>query len=110
MKEAPRRPGLRPGRAAGIESGLDLRFNTRSQLKSQYPDYLRRQRHAQAAHALGARVFHEFVEELRRHHPNIAADIDKRIEAYAEINPVALAVAGGDKFAPVPLHVVGRSQ
>jgi hypothetical protein len=117
MSREPRQPGLRPGWAAGIESGLQRRLLSRRQRQSQPCDAsrvqaqqrLRRQRHAQQLHRLGERALHEFVEELRRHHPEIAVDIDARLARYADVDPRLLTALGGDKFAPLPLHIVGSA-
>lgn len=67
-----------------------------------------RQRQVEAIHRLGARVALEFVGELARRHPEIAADLDWRLARYAEINPVALAVTDGDQMPPHPFWAVGR--
>jgi hypothetical protein len=63
---------------------------------------LRRQRNARSVHRLGARVLFELVDELARHYPKFADDIDRRLERFAEVDPDALGRVGGDKFAPPP--------
>ena len=68
---------------------------------------LRRQRHAEKVHRLGARVLFEFVDELAHHHPDIAVDITKRLARYAALDPVMVEVTGGDRFSPLLLHLVG---
>jgi hypothetical protein len=69
---------------------------------------LRRQRHAETLHGLGARVLFEFVDEIARRHPDIADDINERLARYASLDPAALVVTGGDRFATAPIHVVGE--
>ena len=67
---------------------------------------LRRQRHVKALHRLGPRAVHELLDEIARVH-GIAADIDQRLAAYAAIDPEKLRLAGGDRFAPAPLRIIG---
>jgi hypothetical protein len=56
---------------------------------------------------LGARALGEFVDELVRNYPaEIGADIDRRFERYAAIDPQMLRAVGGDRFASPPLRVV----
>jgi hypothetical protein len=68
---------------------------------------LRQQRQIDAVYLLGARVVGELFDEIAGHYLDIAGDVDQRLARYAALDPVAVAVAGGDKFAPLPLHVVG---
>jgi hypothetical protein len=58
---------------------------------------------------LGERAVAEFIDELRRHHPDLADDIARRLERYTSVDPLLVAAVGGDKFAPLPLHVVGSA-
>jgi len=56
-------------------------------------------------------VLFEFVDELARHHPEIASDIDRRLAAYAErLSPELLHAIGGDQFPVSPMRVVGGRQ
>jgi hypothetical protein len=70
---------------------------------------LRRQRRirlTRTVHALGARAFFEFVDEIARHH-DLAEDIDRRLERYASrLTPDRLRVSGGDRFPHPPLVAV----
>jgi hypothetical protein len=69
---------------------------------------LRRQRAAAALHRLGARPVAELLDEICQHHPQIAADIDRRLARYVgRLTPELLAATGGDIFPPRPLHVIG---
>ena len=69
---------------------------------------LRRQRAIECAHHLGARAIFEFVDELARHHPEIADDIDGRLAAYAErLTPDLLRAIGGDRFPMAPMRAIG---
>ena len=61
---------------------------------------LRQQRQVQALHDLGPRALHEFLVELGRHHPGIAADGDRLLAKYAAADPLILRALGGDKFPP----------
>jgi hypothetical protein len=67
---------------------------------------LRWQRYVEAIHPLGARVEFEFIDELVRHHPEIADDLDERLAQYAALNPDILVALGGDRFPATPLHAV----
>jgi hypothetical protein len=108
MTAAPLPPRLRLGGAADIESGLEHRLDIRSQLQSQELVRLRRQRLVERIHALGPRVLFEFIDELDREHA-LGADLDRRLERYAGLNPAILRAVGGDKFAPAPIYIVGGS-
>lgn len=68
---------------------------------------LRRQRLARSLHRLGPRVVFELIDEIIRHNPDLAEDIDARLERYAAANPSLIRWAGGDRFAPRPLRIVG---
>ncbi len=73
--------------AAEVVAGLEFR------------DQVRR------VHALGARVLGELLAEIGTER-SIMPTIHAKLERYANINPQALRVAGGDKFPRVPLHEV----
>ena len=66
MNAAPHLPGSRPGSAAEIERALEQPLNTISADKSQALARLRRQRHVEQIHRLGARAVFELVDELDR--------------------------------------------
>ena len=66
----------------------------------------RRRRYAEAIHRLGPRALYELLAELRRHHPGIAADLDRRVATYAAMDPQILVAAGGDRFPSAPIHAV----
>ena len=66
---------------------------------------VQRQRAAYAVHGLGPRALFELVDELVRHHPKIADDLDRRLAAYAEhLSPELLRAVGGNCFPAVPFH------
>ena len=84
--------GVSPFRSIGIvaaEVVADLRFR----------------RQVQQVHRLGDRVFGEFLAELGAEF-GIQTVIDRKLDTYAEIDPEALAAAGGDDFWPAPLSEV----
>ena len=66
---------------------------------------LRRQRHVEKLHRLGARVLFELVDELDRHH-GLGDDLDRRLEAYAGLDAELIAVVGGDRFPASPVRGV----
>jgi hypothetical protein len=82
---------------------------TRPRGPSQGFHVLRQQRQVRRLYRLGERAVAEFIDELRRHHPDLADDLDRRLERYASVDPLLVAALGGDKFAPLPLHVVGSA-
>ena len=106
MTGAPLPPSLRLGGAAEIETGLEQPANRDFLPKSPALARLRRQRHDEQVHRLGARVFFEFVDELNRAH-GLGDDLDRRLERYAGLDPEVLPAVGGDRFPSAPLRVVG---
>jgi hypothetical protein len=100
---------LRPGSAAKNRSGQEQPLDTLPQQKSQYLVRLRRQRSVQALHRLGARVLFELLDEIARHH-GLGEDIDQRLERYAGVDPDLLRAVGGDRFARLPIRIVGGSR
>jgi hypothetical protein len=66
---------------------------------------MRRQRLCTRIHGLGPRVFAELLGELERYG---IADLDRRLERYAQLDPEVLARLGADRFPPAPIHLVGR--
>ena len=106
MTGAPLPPGLRPGGAAEIERALEQPLNTISADKSQALARLRRQRHVEQIHRLGARVIFELVDELDRHH-GLGDDLDRRPERYAALDDRLVAAVGADRFLASPQRVVG---
>ena len=108
MNAAPHLPGSRPGSAAEIERALEQPLNTISADKSQALARLRRQRHVEQIHRLGARAVFELVDELDRAH-GLGDDLDRRLEAYAGLDPDLLAALGADRFPAAPLRLVGSA-
>ena len=109
MNAAPHLPGSRPGSAAEIERALEQPLNTISADKSQALARLRRQRHVEQIHRLGARVIFELVDELDRHH-GLGDDLDRRLEAYAGLDAELIAVVGADQFPPSPTRLIGGAR
>ena len=64
-------------------------------------------RQIERLHRLGPRVTAEFLAELGAER-SIQTVIDRKLDTYAELEPEALEVTGGDGFWPVPLHEVRR--
>ena len=107
MNAAPRWSGVRPDQAAANRNDRECRLNSRLQSESQELRRLRRQRRVQQVNRLrSARVWFEFVDEVVRSHPDIADELDRRLERYAGIDPDMLHGVGADKFAPHPMRVV----
>jgi hypothetical protein len=109
VTNAPRLPGSGPGRAGSIENGWNTRVDTGSRHQSQALVRLRRQRQAEKLHRLGPRVLYELLEQLDRDH-GLGADLDRQLERFAGLNRALLRALGGDRFAPLPLRLVGSSQ
>ena len=68
---------------------------------------LRFRRQVLRLHRLGPRVTAELLAELGAER-SIQTVIDRKLDTYAELEPEALEVTGGDGFWPVPLHEVRR--
>ncbi len=80
---------FRPSGEAAAEIVADLRFRRR----------------VQRLHRLGDRALGEFLAELGAER-SIQTVIDQKLDTYAEFDPEALEVTGGDGFWPVPIHGV----
>src|ERR1700730_12870070 len=104
MAKAPHRSGLRPDRAAGVNSGLEHRLDTLPPQKSQYPRQLRRQRQVTRI-CQTPRLVAELLAEIGRHH-GIADDIDRRLERYCRLSPDLLHALGADRFPSAPIWAV----
>ena len=97
--------------AGGNRAGtLQARYavDIRETLRNQAARRLRRQRHVEQVHRLGARVLFELVDELDRVH-GLGDDLDRRLEAYAGLDPDLLAALGADRFPAAPLRLVGSA-
>ena len=105
MPQKAPRPAGEPDRAAGIESGLEHRLNTRPQPKSQYPAQMRRQRHVERICRI-PRLVAELLDEIARHH-GIRDDLDRRLERFAGLDPELLHALGADAFPASPTRLVG---
>ena len=105
MTPAPHLPGFRPGSAGSIENGWNTVVDTRSQLKSQTFLRLCRERQVERICRI-PRLVAELLDEIARHH-GLAEDIDRRLAAYAALDPDLLHQVGGDRFAPAPIRAVG---
>ncbi|MGI4939287.1 MAG: hypothetical protein ACRYHQ_01740 [Janthinobacterium lividum] len=69
-------------------------------------DALRLQRGAEHVHRLGARALAELLAELARDRCDLVATL-ARLDAWRDgLTPEMLCAAGGDRFAPRPLHEV----
>ena len=69
------------------------------------PVELRLQRLAERLHALGPRPVFEFCRELAEAY-GINADVQRRLERYAGLDPAFILVLGADYSPPPPLHGV----
>jgi hypothetical protein len=95
--------------AGGDKSGQSL--PSTDHLRQAAERRLWRQHAVERVHRFCRRVLFEFVDELARHHPEIAGDIDRRLAAYAErLSPELLHAIGGDQFPVSPMRVVGGRQ
>ena len=69
-------------------------------------DWLRFRRNCQLVHGLGARALYELLSELAQ--KTGAREAVYRVTAqYAAIDPIALRVAGGDRFPPIVFATTG---
>jgi hypothetical protein len=111
--QTPRPAGWEPSRA-----GLDDFRGQRESEASLHPTTPRaqaqrrlyRQRLTERVYRLGVRAVFELVDEIGRHHPDIADDIDERLERYAGLDPNMLRAVGGDQFPASPVRIVGGTR
>ena len=105
MSAAPRRPGLRPGRAAGIDTaGLEHSLNIGFPPKSQYPAHLRQQRAVERVCKI-PRLVAELLAEISRVH-GIEDDIAARLERFAAVDHDLLTALGANQFPASPLRQI----
>jgi hypothetical protein len=64
----------------------------------------RRTRLVERVHRLVPRVTFELLDEIACHH-GLDADLDRRLERYARLDPEILRALGGDRFARSPIRV-----
>ncbi len=69
------------------------------------PAELRLKRLAEYLHALGPRPIFEFCRELAEAH-DISADMQRRLERYARLDPAFVQALGGDHYAPPPIYKI----
>ena len=68
---------------------------------------LRRQRAVERLHRLGPRPVFELFDEIIRAYPQLAGDIDARLDRYtARLTPDLLRVTGADRFPAAPLRAI----
>ena len=82
-------------------------FKTIGEMSAKIVAHLPFQRKIERLHSRGPRVLGEMLAELGAER-SIMTIIDRKIDAYTEINPEALRATAGEKFWPVPVHVVRR--
>src|SRR3954470_4277027 len=99
------RPGLDDLRMAAESEAFLIQNPSHAQAQRR----LRRQRHVEKLHRLGARVLFELVDELDRHH-GLGDDLDRRLEAYAGLDAELIAVVGADQFPPSPTLLIGGAR
>jgi hypothetical protein len=90
-----------PGRA--MDGGIDRRFAERLDLGD-----IRFHRAIARLHRLGPRVLAELLAEIGAGHL-VRQPIERLVDEYLDrLDPVAVAVAGGDRLPPPPIHLVPR--
>jgi hypothetical protein len=104
VTKAPRPPGWRSDGAAGIDRRVEQSLYARPLSKSQYPVHLRRQRQVERICRI-PRLVAELLDEIDRHH-GLGADLDRRLERYAALDPELLRAVGGDRFPQTPMRLV----
>jgi hypothetical protein len=99
-------PALGPASAgAGIDRRVEQSLYARPPSKSQYPVHLRRQRQVERICRI-PRLVAELLDEIDRHH-GLGADLDRRLERFAGLDPDLLRALGGDRFPPSPMRAIG---
>ncbi len=81
--------GVTPFREVAAEVVADLRFR----------------RQVERVHLLGPRVTAELLAEIGAER-SIQTVIDQKLDHYAELDPAALEVTGGDRFWAVPIREI----
>ena len=82
--------------------------NAFARLREANARLLRRGRRLEAIFRLGGlRSIFELIEELIRHGLIAEAEIEWRLAAYAELDPRALKITGGDRLTPLPIRPIG---
>jgi len=95
---------LAGGNRAGYRIARRLLDNTAPAADQSLVRRLRRHRRVELL-CRTPRLVDELLAEIGRHH-GIADDIERRITAYAAIDPAILATVGGDQFPAAPLRLV----
>jgi hypothetical protein len=81
--------------------------NALARLREENALQLRRRRRLEAIFRRGGlRPILELLEELIRHGLITEAELDWRVAAYAELDPRALKITGGDRLPPLPIRAV----
>ena len=93
------RPSLRPSRRPPDLIPI-------GQIAAEVVADMRFRRQIERLHRLGPRAVAELLAEIGAER-GITAIVDRKLATYAAIDPMALEVASGDKFWPVPIHEVG---
>ena len=83
-------------------------FKTIGEMSAKIVAHLPFQRKITRLHSLGARALGEFLAELGAER-SITTIIDQKIDTYIELDPETLRATGGDRFPPMPPHVVPRT-
>ncbi len=83
-------------------------FRPIGQVAAEIVARLRFRRQVERVHTLGPRVTAELLAEIGAER-SIMTLIDQKIDRYAELEPGALEVTGGDQFWSAPLYVVRPS-
>jgi hypothetical protein len=55
----------------------------------------------------GLRLILQLLEELVRHDEVAENELEWRLGVYAELDPAALSIVGGDRLVPLPIRAVG---
>src|SRR5262249_2430588 len=111
MSTTPHRPGFGPGRAADDnkaeqEHRLYASFAAQTQdLVADLGD-IRFERAVARLHRLGPRPLYEMLVDLAARRL-LGSEIEEAVNRFAALDPVMVEAVGGDRFAPIPLHLVG---
>jgi hypothetical protein len=96
------------GRRVGARRRETHSDTTLAELRVANAQQLRRRQQVEAIFRRGGlRLVIELLEELVRHGAIAEMELDCRLAAYARLDPAALKITGGDRFAPLPVRAVG---
>ena len=108
-REEPDSPHARGGRArCNRRRGFAAYDSEIAALRQDARHRLQRRQLIERSYRLGPRVIVECIEDLVCQHELDQHKLESRLEAFAGLDPDALAITGGDRLPPAPLRLVKK--